>query len=718
MEVLFVLLLVPIAVLGLCALALWVLWKGLKGLAWLLRPLVRGVGALFGHVLGTLWNLVRDALQSVGALATALLVMPLVPGNLLLGRTRAAKHYARACEDELLGFFLGLYRVAISHPLRLVGLGAALDVMERRLPDVIDREPGSPGVRRPDFPGYDVLGSLPTGGSGADLFLAEPTRETRGRWGAAGRELPERVVIKSFALERGSTLPQIVRESRALEAAGRLGLVYDHELSEGSFWYVMKYVAGEELGQAVQRLHDRAGAAGLPDKALRRVVWWSRSLVGTLDRFHAGGLWHKDIKPSNIIVDDARLHVVDFGLVTPLASSMTLTTHGTEFYRDPELVRLAMQGVKVHEVDGVKFDLFSAGAVIYSMLENSFPAQGSLSRFSRRAPEALQWIVRRAMAEIDQRYGSAGEMLADLAALDAAEDPWALRPADLPSNRGPYVRSAVADGPVPLAFAAATPPRPQARPRPVPTQPRPPTRSAGQRRRRRAVAAATLLGLGVVGGVALTARAVQSRRHANVRAFRPAVVQASERADTPRLYPAEREAWELAHEALDVVQRERTSTPAARPALVVSQSAGSSAQRHDSGQRPLHIERELDGPLVILADVGAPVPRAALAELEARLVAAGVDVLGADPDEIAQDDELTIAAAHHVAGLSGLGDDDACARLVAWLAEHPELGGILWVAATDEQDRFRYRVLTPTAETAAPTCEQQHAGAPGIVGNV
>ena len=37
---------------------------------------------------------------------------------------------------------------------------------------------------------------------------------------------------------------------------------------------------------------------------------------------------------------------MDFGLVTPLRSAMTLTTHGTEYFRDPEMVRMALKGVK------------------------------------------------------------------------------------------------------------------------------------------------------------------------------------------------------------------------------------------------------------------------------------------------------------------------------------------------------------------------------------
>ncbi|MFQ5750245.1 MAG: hypothetical protein ACE5H3_12455, partial [Planctomycetota bacterium] len=156
-------------------------------------------------------------------------------------------------------------------------------------------------------------------------------------------------------------------------------------------------------------------------------------LLQTLGRYHQGGLWHKDVKPDNIIISGGRAHLVDLGLVTPLRSAMTLTTHGTEYFRDPELVRMALRGVKVQDVNGVKFDLYSVGAVLFSVIENSFPAHGSLSRITRRCPEALQWIVRRSMAEMNRRYASAREVLADLQFVLAARDPFAVKPSDLPS---------------------------------------------------------------------------------------------------------------------------------------------------------------------------------------------------------------------------------------------------------------------------------------------
>jgi hypothetical protein len=176
---------------------------------------------------------------------------------------------------------------------------------------------------------------------------------------------------------------------------------------------------------------------------------YTADLLHTLDAYHQGGLWHKDVKPDNIIIHDDTAHLVDLGLVTPLRSAMTLTTHGTEYFRDPEMVRMALKGVKVHQVDGARFDIYAVGAVMYSVIENSFPAHGGLSQISRRCPDALRWIVRRAMTDYDKRYLRASDMLADLEVVRSAPDPFAVRLADLPSVRG----GAAEPAPAPDHFA-------------------------------------------------------------------------------------------------------------------------------------------------------------------------------------------------------------------------------------------------------------------------
>lgn len=413
-----------------------------KGIAWIVRQILRFIGAEIG-----------DLLRLIGAFITSIVLVPITLVNVLFGRWSSAAHYGRAIESE--GKAIGgcVYRMFIGHPARLLCLTPLTEGIEQRVPQAMAAAPGPdrPARRVGQFEGYTIVGSLPGGGSGSKLYIADPSPQKHALFARSGQTGVGRVVIKSFSLSDGSTLPQIVRENRAIPAAKRLGLILEHELHEDRFFYVTRYVPGESLGIATQRLHAVCGGDGLTGSHLAEVVDYAADVVRTLHHYHAGGLWHKDVKPDNIIVASGQAHLVDFGLVTPLRSSMTLTTHGTEYFRDPEMVRMALRGVKVHEVDGAKFDIYAAGAVLFSMIENSFPAHGGLSQISRRCPEVLRWIVRRAMTEYDKRYESAAAMLADLETVLAAPDPFALKPVDLPSVRGGDDRGAALPPVLPIS---------------------------------------------------------------------------------------------------------------------------------------------------------------------------------------------------------------------------------------------------------------------------
>lgn len=409
-------------------------------------PVFSGIGWFIRHIARYVAGTVGDVLRAIGALMTSLLLIPLIAGAIIIGRWSAASHYGREYQREIGRCGRCIYRILIGRPARLLGLGALTEGIERRIPDAVAHAPGAdkPSRRTGRFEGYTIVGSLAGGGSGARIYIAEPDQKKRAAFERAGRRDIDQVVIKSFSVKDGSSLPQIVRESRALEAARNLGLVLDHELNEHRFHYVMPYVPGESLAVATRRLHDSAGATGLSRRELDETLAWATDLLQTLVRYHEGGLWHKDVKPDNIIVHRGQAHLVDLGLVTPMSSAMTLTTHGTEYFRDPEMVRMALRGVKVHEVDGAKFDVYAAGAVLYSIVENSFPAHGGLSQVTKRCPDALRFVIRRAMSDYTTRYHSASAMLEDLRALKNASDPSALKPADLPSMRGRPVAVEVA----------------------------------------------------------------------------------------------------------------------------------------------------------------------------------------------------------------------------------------------------------------------------------
>ena len=392
----------------------------------LLMPILRGIVNTIQFIGRLVIELICDAIAAIWHLFVAVLLLPAIIGGLLFGRWESVGRMVQ-------------------------GLGGRFRRTGRRVAGLVTRPAGvRPELRRTpgrtlghkrrsgEFPGWRLTGELQAGGSGARLLIAEPAD-------GAPDDAPDRVVIKCFDLSGGSPLGQMIRESRALDGAKKLGLVIEHDHDETRFWYVMPFIPGTHLAQTTTAMHTNGGQ--LSEAAITRSVGWCRDLLATLGEYHDAGFWHKDVKPENIIINDTGAHLVDLGLVTPLQSAMTLTTHGTEYFRDPELVRQALRGSKVSEVDGARFDLYSAGAVLYYMVEGTFPAHGNLSRFDTESGDAIRWVIRRAMADYHKRYATSAEMLADVAFLAASRNPRLVRPADLPSVSAAPVQNAASPKP-------------------------------------------------------------------------------------------------------------------------------------------------------------------------------------------------------------------------------------------------------------------------------
>jgi serine/threonine protein kinase len=661
--------------------------KLIKGIFWLFAGLFTGIGKLFERLFNFFKGMIGDGLRFAGHVVTALFYVPAIAFNIIRGHWSAANHYGRAIESECVGCTGCLYRLAVGHVATLLGLTPLTEGIERRVPEVMARAPGAdrPTAGPNSFPGYDVVGSIPGGGSGAKLYLADMSEAKRRELSKNGREAPTRVVIKSFSLESGSTLPQIVRENRALAAARDLGIVLEHELGPRHFHYVMPYVPGDDLGTQTARMHGASGAAGLNDRQLSHAMVYAEDMLSTLHRFHASGLWHKDVKPSNIIVSDGRVHLVDFGLITPLRSAMTLTTHGTEYFRDPEMVRLALRGVKVHEVDGVKFDVYGAGAVLYSMIENSFPAHGSLSQIGKRCPEALRFIVRRAMADMDGRYTSANEMLADVRTVSSASDPFKVKPADLPSMAG---RPELVEG---LAAAQAEPPR-SGKPyaavgfgigavREVLSHldkedgkdKKVAVRSGAARFGR--VAAGILVVLMLTGGLAVAFTAGSTGDWDPPYSGRLSSDSLSLNMEPAAQAGAAKLAQSM--QVLPPVSLDRLPAPAANPGTVTTIGT-------------VLVLDDLD------ADQGEPLA-AGMAVLCSRLRAAHYAVIGdlSDSALVGEEDIELLAGARAAIGLSDPGDDNAVARLSDFLRDQDDsLDAILWVGQVGAGEPVRSRAVT------------------------
>ena len=140
--------------------------------------------------------------------------------------------------------------------------------------------------------------------------------------------------------------------------------VYDvGRTADGSVYVVSKFIEGPTLAD---RIEERPAA----DEASRLVATVARAL----DHAHRKRLIHRDVKPANILIEEASgtPYVADFGLAISEEASLTeRNIAGTPAYMSPEQVR-----GEGHRLDG-RSDIFSLGVVFYELLTGKKPFRGS-----------------------------------------------------------------------------------------------------------------------------------------------------------------------------------------------------------------------------------------------------------------------------------------------------------------------------------------------------
>lgn len=193
--------------------------------------------------------------------------------------------------------------------------------------------------------------------------------------------------------------------------------VYDVSHSDDVEYIVMELIDGITLKQYLQK-------KSVLDSS--EVLDFTIQTAKALEHAHSKGIIHRDIKPQNImLLKDGMIKVADFGIAS-LENTIEENngeTVGSVHYIAPEQAR--------GEAPDARSDIYSLGIVMYEMLTGKLPYVGNSDvevavkhmntdpvtprDIVPSIPEELERICLKAMnSNIDERYQSASEMLADL----------------------------------------------------------------------------------------------------------------------------------------------------------------------------------------------------------------------------------------------------------------------------------------------------------------
>jgi len=140
-------------------------------------------------------------------------------------------------------------------------------------------------------------------------------------WLAKDTHLNRTVAVKMAHAPDDETEQRMMREARALAALHHPNCVRVYDIVEdaGELGIVMEYIEGEPLADLV--------APGKPLDDLSTARLWM-TMAGALSAAHGKGVLHRDVKPSNIILDpEGAAHLIDFGIARSQGDS-TLTATG------------------------------------------------------------------------------------------------------------------------------------------------------------------------------------------------------------------------------------------------------------------------------------------------------------------------------------------------------------------------------------------------------
>ncbi|HZL89320.1 MAG TPA: protein kinase [Pirellulaceae bacterium] len=262
---------------------------------------------------------------------------------------------------------------------------------------------------------FRIIREVGRGGMGA-VFEAEQI--------SLGRRVALKI-LRFGGVSDPEALERFQREAATVAKLHHTNIVpiFNVGTEHGVNYYAMQFIDGKSLAEVLAEKKQP-----LPPE---QVAEWGLQAADALTHAHQRGVIHRDVKPSNLLLDkENRLWLTDFGLARRLDDvtlSLTGALLGTPRYMSPE------QAVASKKRVDHRTDLFSLGATLYELVTGK-PAFGGdtphdviqqilsgeptpIRQLQPSVPRDLETIVMKCLAkEPAQRYGAARDLADDLRA--------------------------------------------------------------------------------------------------------------------------------------------------------------------------------------------------------------------------------------------------------------------------------------------------------------
>jgi serine/threonine protein kinase len=227
-------------------------------------------------------------------------------------------------------------------------------------------------------------------------------------------------VLSSHLSENNEFIKRFEREARAAAKLNHPNIIQIYAIGEeeGIHFFSMEYVKGKTLAEIIEEEKKLTY-----DKAIPIIIQTAEAL----SEAHKHGIVHRDMKPSNIMVNNnGTVKVTDFGIA--YVSQETKLTKSGSIIGTPEY--LSPEQCEAKTIDN-RSDIYSLGVTFYELLSGKTPYKADtpvsmlleivkgnfppLNEVNPDIPEFIQKIVEKMMqTKPEDRFNNANELIESL----------------------------------------------------------------------------------------------------------------------------------------------------------------------------------------------------------------------------------------------------------------------------------------------------------------